>query len=89
MWDDMVATHWVSMKGQEEVFRVRAASQRGWGHLFLSCPTVCILRKGSVTVKSLGRERFYSVAAGWGGGGASLGGGGNRSHCCLGKVRAT
>lgn len=51
---------------------IRIASQRGWGHPFLSCPTVCILRKGSVTVESLGRERFCSVAAGWGEGGASL-----------------
>lgn len=76
---------------------IRVASQRGWGHPFLSCPTVCILRKGSVAVESLGSERFCSVAAGWGEGGASLfsvvgqgwGGGGNRNHCCLGKVRAT
>lgn len=51
---------------------IRVASQRGWGHPFLSCPTVCILRKGSVKVQSLGRERFCSVEAGWGEGGASL-----------------
>lgn len=76
---------------------IRVASQRGWGHPFLSCPTVCILRKGSVMVESFVRECFCSVAAGWGDGNASLfsvvgqgwGGGGNRNHCCLGKVRAT